>query len=113
MARTLVQIKREMEKLEKEADRVKASEMAGVVERIKAAIEFYGITQRDLFGSGVASMKSEGKGAARKKTTRKKSASPARYMDKQSGKTWTGHGKRPGWFVQALESGMQPQDLQV
>jgi DNA-binding protein H-NS len=41
----------------------------------------------------------------------KKVAAIAKYKDKETGKTWTGHGKRPGWFVQAIENGMKAEDM--
>ncbi len=43
----------------------------------------------------------------------KKQPSPPKYRDPASGKTWTGHGKRPGWFVQAVESGVKAEDMAV
>ena len=114
MARTLQQIKREMEKLEREAERVKASEVAGVVQRIKTAIDFYELTKGDLFGSkSLASPNRKKNAAGRRKAKPKKVASPAKYKDKESSKTWTGHGKRPGWFVKAIEGGMKAEEMAV
>lgn len=108
MARTLVQIKNQIAQLEKEAERVKENEVAGVVQRIKTAIDFYGLTADDLFGSG-AKTATKGRKAAAKKV--KKSPAPPKYKDKETGKTWTGHGKRPGWFVKAIEGGMKAEDM--
>lgn len=108
MARTLIQIREQIEKLEKEAERVQANEVAGVIQRIKTAIDFYGLTANDLFGSR-AKVAAKGKRAIAKKA--KKSPAPAKYRDKETGKTWTGHGKRPGWFVKAIEGGMKAEEL--
>ena len=33
--------------------------------------------------------------------------------DKETGKTWTGHGKRPGWFVKATEGGTKAEEMAV
>ena len=48
-------------------------------------------------------LRAKTKGAAKVKPvisreikTAKKVAAPAKYKDKETGKTWTGHGKRPG-----------------
>ena len=113
MARTLAQINQQIESLQKEADQVRAGEVAGVVERIKVAISSYGLTPQDLFGT-------TGKAATKVKKTRpktgvkvKKSPAPVKYRDKETGKTWTGNGKRPGWFVKASEGGMKAEDMAV
>ena len=114
MARTLVQIQREMEKLEKEAERVRAAEVAEVIGKIKKAIDFYGITVADLFGA-----KAKAVATTKRKYTRSTKAVPAKtpaqpkYKDPESGSTWTGHGKRPGWFVKAIEGGKNAEDLAV
>ncbi len=108
MARTLAQVQKQIEKLQMEAELLKANEVAGVVQRIKIAIDFYGLKPEDLFGGGTKSAAKREKAAAKKI---KKSPAPAKYRDKQSGKTWTGHGKRPGWFVQAIEGGMKAQEM--
>lgn len=112
MSRTLLQIKREMEKLEKEAEKVRASEVAGVVQRIKSAIDFYGLQIKDLFGPK-AKADAPGKGEPRVQVKAKKSPAPAKYRNKETGKTWTGHGKRPGWFVKAIEGGAKPEDMAI
>lgn len=112
MARTLVQIKKQIQSLEKEAEQVRAKEVAGVIQRIKAAIDFYGLTTADLFAAaGKAAAK--GKKIAAKATKMKKSPAPAKYKDKDTGKTWTGHGKRPGWFVKAIEAGVTAEEMAV
>ena len=113
MARTLLQIKKQIESLEREAETVRKREVAGVIERIKQAIDFYGLTVEDLFGEEPKSQtksKAVPRQAAKKATeTRAK----AKYKDPDSGKTWTGHGKRPGWFLRAIESGKKAEELAV
>jgi DNA-binding protein H-NS len=114
MARTLVQIQREMEKLQVEAERVKASEVAGVVAKIKTAIDFYGITVGDLFGAKPeAGAKGKRKYSPRKNEKLTKAPSSPKYKDPESGKTWTGHGMRPGWFVKAIEGGKKAEELAI
>ena len=110
MARTLAQVRKQIEKLQTEADRLKANEAAGVVQRIKTAIDFYGLTAEDLFGSG-PKVTAEGKKVVVKKV--KKTPAPAKYRDKTTGRTWTGHGKRPGWFVEAIEGGIKAEEMAV
>ena len=52
MAKTLTQLHAQIAKLQKEAEALKAKEIAGVVERIKVAIEHYGLTPADLGFTG-------------------------------------------------------------
>lgn len=116
MKRSLATIQREIEKLQKEATAIKAKEVGGVIERIKAAIEHYGLTADDLFSTKKRMgrpPKAEGAASTSKvKVAKKKTASVAKYAD-EAGHTWTGHGKRPGWFIAALESGKAADDLLV
>ena len=107
MARTLAQIQQQIDKLQQEAEKVKAKEVEGVIERIKAAIAFYSLTPSDLF---VTRGRPPGKP---KKAASKKAPSKTKYKDKDTGKTWTGHGKRPGWFVKAIEAGVKADEMAV
>lgn len=116
MAKTLVSIQRQIDKLQKEAAAIKAKEVGGVVERIKTAIDFYGLTPADLFetkahaaSTGKRKSGAQSSAVASKK---EKTKSVAKYKD-DAGNAWTGHGKRPGWFKAALESGKTAEDLLV
>ena len=111
MARTLAQIKKQIDQLEREAEQVREKEVADVIERIKAAIDFYGLMAKDLFGPARKTAGKGSKKAASKKNV-KRTTLP-KYRDPVTGKTWTGHGKRPGWFVQAIERGVKPEEMAV
>ena len=114
MARTLAVIQQQIEKLQKEAEAVKAKEVAGVIQRIKLAIASYGLKPNDLFAT-----KGRPPGRPKKVATpkvrkaKKKAASVIKFQDEASGKTWSGHGKRPNWYIQAIASGKTPEDLAV
>lgn len=114
MAKNLAQLNSQIAKLQKEADALKAKEKAGVVDRIKVAIAEYGLTSADL-GFSARTPKVAVKGVkivapkARKKAV-KKTPGVVRYRD-DAGNTWTGHGKRPKWFLAALEAGKTPESL--
>lgn len=113
--RTLADIEQQIESLRKEAAAVRAREVAEVVQKIKVAIDTYGLTAEDL---GLARKRRVAKpagatrGAARRAGGRGKGARPVKYRD-AAGHEWVGHGKRPAWFVAALASGMKPEDLLV
>jgi DNA-binding protein H-NS len=114
----LVQIKKQIKALEQEAEAVRAKEVAGVIERVKAAIEFYALTPDDLFGvagpvapsKSARSQKAIGKTASKPKA---KTPTPAKYRNQETGKTWTGHGKRPAWFVNAIANGATAESLAI
>ena len=132
MAKSLAQVNAQIAKLQREADALKAKEVAGVVSRIKEAIAIYGLTSADLFDAEVTPVKPvirqkravavtppaaqpaaqpvAGKKAP--KAAAKKPVSQIKYRD-DAGHTWTGHGKRPNWFKAAIEAGKKPEDLAV
>lgn len=117
MARSLAQIQSQIDKLQREAEALRAKEISGVVARIKEAISHYGLTPQELFGE-VAAKKPRGKAAAKadgksaKKPAAKKPAAPPKFRD-EAGNTWTGHGKRPNWFKAALAAGKTAADLEI
>lgn len=44
----------------------------------------------------------------------KKSTLPAKYRDPEDpSQTWSGHGRRPKWFLEALDAGKTEQDLEI
>ncbi|TAM34139.1 MAG: H-NS histone family protein [Burkholderiaceae bacterium] len=111
MAKTLTQLNAQIARLQKQVDAVKAKEAAGVIERIKEAIAHYGFTAADLGFSGRAARSAKAAKRGRKKA-KKKPAGVIRYRD-EAGHTWTGHGKRPRWYLAALESGKTAEDLEI
>lgn len=45
---------------------------------------------------------------------RKKSASAAKYANPLNpGETWSGRGRKPRWFVEAIEAGKSAEDLAI
>ena len=117
MAKTLAQLNAEIRQLEAEASALRNKERSQVIGRIKEAIAAYELTAADL---GLARRRGgrsrDSVESAPKKTRRgkgsaaKKSAGAVKYRDVQ-GNSWTGHGRRPQWFVQALADGRTEADL--
>lgn len=125
MAKTYAQIQAQIHKLQREADAVKAREVAGVVARIQEAISHYGLTPADLFGKTAgpsprqpAARTSAGRGKAAKPAKALKPArpakarSPAKYQD-DAGHQWSGVGKRPNWFKDAIAAGKTADELLI
>jgi DNA-binding protein H-NS len=114
MTKTYVQIQKQIETLQREADKLKRKEVDDVIAKIKEAIDVYGLTSADLgFGKAgatrVASAKKRGRPAAK---GRGKSAAAPKYRD-ESGNTWGGRGPRPQWLRDALANGKSLQDFAV
>jgi len=107
MAKTLTQIQTQIAKLQREADALKAKEVGQVVARIQAAIAHYGLTADVLFGPKAAK-----KPRASPKAVAKKAPAAAKYQD-DTGRTWSGHGKRPNWFKDAITGGKTAEDLLI
>lgn len=115
MAKTLAQIHAEIDRLKKQADALREKEVAGVIARIQDAIAHYDLTPADLFGSTKAPKAGKKAPAAKKsrKPAAAKKTSAPKYRDEATGKTWTGVGKRPTWFKEALAAGKTAADLEI
>jgi DNA-binding protein H-NS len=52
--------------------------------------------------------------AQSQKATRKRSESVAKYANPANpADTWTGRGRKPGWFLTALAAGRNPEDMAI
>lgn len=103
MAQSFQQLQKQIEILKAKAEQIKLSELKGVVAKIRAAIEAYGITRQDLFGTSAET-------APRKQPRGPARAGKAKFSDGK-GNTWVGRGKRPQWLRDALESGAKLEDF--
>jgi DNA-binding protein H-NS len=109
MAKTYVQIRQEIEALQREANALRAKEIAEVVERIRQAIEEYGLTAADLDLPAPGRRRAAaGKGSRRAA----QNATAARYRD-AAGNTWGGRGPRPQWLRDALAAGQRLEEFAV
>ena len=114
MAKTFLQVQKQIEQLQKEADQLRKKEADGVLSRIKEAIAVYGFTAADL-GVGKASgrataVKTGGTKKVRKLNKSSATATAPKFKDDQ-GNVWSGRGPRPAWFKAALEAGKTADDL--
>ncbi|MDP1791930.1 MAG: H-NS histone family protein [Methylibium sp.] len=107
MAKSLAQIQKEIATLQRQAETLKKREVKDVIERIREAIAFYGLSAADL-GLGAAGRKQRKVGAKKKKQT--KTIGKVKYRD-DAGHSWSGHGRRPQWFLDAIAGGKTPEDL--
>ena len=116
MAKTLQQVREQIAKLQQVELALKAMEIPGVVQRIREAVEHYGLTVEHIFGAAASKSlpvkSAKGKQASKKSAPAKKAPLPAKFRD-EAGNSWSGHGKRPNWFKDALASGKTLEDITV
>ena len=110
MTKSLAQLQKQIDRLQSQAQAIKKKEVSGVIERIKAAIATYGLTAQDLGLARSASPRAEAPRKAGRKTAKSTRAARIKYRD-DAGHAWTGHGRRPQWFIDAIASGKTPEQL--
>lgn len=102
---TYADVKKQIAQLEKKAADLRKVEVAKVVANIREQMAKYELTVDDI---APAKATQRGKKA---QATKVKVGKPAKYMDPKSGKTWTGHGKAPGWIAAATKAGRRDDFL--
>jgi DNA-binding protein H-NS len=110
-AKTLDALNAQIAKLQAQADALRAKEVADVVARIREAIVHYKLTAADLGFNGDRAAKRAAQPKANGNVGMGKTTS-AKFTDGQ-GKTWSGIGKRPNWFKEALAAGKTAEQLLV
>jgi len=101
--KSYAQIQKQIEALQKQADKLKVQEVAGVIARIKEAIAHYGLTAEQLGYGGT----SEGAKAKTKKVTESNATA---YSD-GAGKSWSGRGPRPQWLKATIAGGRSLEEF--
>lgn len=110
MRRTLAQIESEIARLEKEREALRAKEVAGVIARIREAIDHYSLTAADLGFVRRTRLKASPGANKRKGRQARRPVGTIRYRDEQ-GRAWSGRGRPPIWFKEAIAAGKTPEDL--
>lgn len=114
MAKSLKQINEQIAMLRSQAQTIEAKERQGVIGRIKTAIEHYGLTASELGYAGKALAGKSTTGSSKPASTSKALKKPGAIKFRDgNGNAWTGHGKRPRWFLAALAAGRQPEEMLV
>ena len=119
MTRSYLQVLKQIETLKAEAEKLRRSEISGVVTRIRDAVAHYGLTAADL---GLSGGGGAGPRAARKKPGRKPgrprkvvvaTGKVAPKFRDENGNTWAGRGKRPVGLRTALAAGRKLEDFAI
>lgn len=102
MAKTYAAIQKQIEALQIKANAARQKEIAGVIARIKEAIQAYELTSEDLgFRAG-------GTAAPQRASGRRPGY---RVFSDGQGNTWSGRGPRPRWIKELLAAGKSLDDL--
>jgi DNA-binding protein H-NS len=115
MTKSYAQIQKQIQALQKQAELARKQEIAGVVARIREAIDAYALTAEDLGYSGGAKRAgkaTKAKPGPKRGAKKTKSSAAAKYRD-EAGNIWVGRGPRPKWLRDALGAGKSLQDFAV
>ena len=114
----LMDIQDQIEKLQKQASEIKSREFAKTVGEIRAKMQAFGITLKDL-------QPSKGRGKAKVVKTTAKTKSPAKASKKKAagtvaakfrgpnGETWSGRGLMPRWLAALVAQGRAKEDFAI
>jgi DNA-binding protein H-NS len=117
----LVDIQNQIEKLQKQASEIRGREFDKTVQEIRAKMQAFGITVKDLRLTGAELRKGKGKtkaapsgptkpvGAKKKKTG---AAVAAKYQG-PNGESWSGRGLTPRWLAAQLAQGKTKDDFAI
>lgn len=112
----LIDIQNQIEKLQKQASEIKAKEFHSTVQEIRAKMQAFGITVKDLQPGKVrgtrakAGVSTRRSGAAAKKKTA--SVVAAKYRG-PAGETWSGRGLTPRWLAALVSQGKSKEEFAV
>jgi|TARA_A100001391_G_scaffold205456_1_gene206681 DNA-binding protein H-NS len=93
-------IEKEIQKLQKQAEALKAKQRTPVIKDIVRKMREYDITPDEIIKT-FSKTKETGKRAGNKP----RGIVPAKYRNPQTGATWTGRGKAPRWISEAEAQG--------
>lgn len=115
----LIDIQSQIEKLQKQANEIKAKEFQSTVQEIQAKMQAFGITVKDLQGGKPAKSGKGGRGKPNSIATKtpkasKKSANPvaAKYRG-PNGESWSGRGLTPRWLSTLIAQGQSKEAFAV
>jgi DNA-binding protein H-NS len=103
--------RKELEKLKSNVEKAlgklaEKDKKAALAAAVKAAAA-HGFSLADITESGTAPKK-------RKAKTGPKTVSPPKYKNPSDAtQTWTGKGRQPTWFKEAVMSGTSPDDMEI
>jgi DNA-binding protein H-NS len=97
-------LEKQAAELEKQLAEARRAERAGVINQIKSLLSEHGLTVADLGLKG-GKAPAAGNGAGRKVAPK--------YINKDTGESWTGRGLQPKWIQAAVASGKTLADFAI
>ncbi len=110
----LIDIQNQIGKLQKQASEIKAKEFHSTVQDIRAKMQAFGITVKDLQSGKGRGVKAKAGVSAKRAGAKKKSASAlaAKYRG-PNGETWSGRGLTPRWLAALVSQGRTKEDFAI
>lgn len=115
MAKTLAQIQKQIEQLQRQAEEIRSKEVKQVIARIQEAIRHYNLLPEELFDMPKRGRKAAEKPARKVAVKRAKGAVSSvkpKYRD-EAGNTWSGRGRQPRWLAAAVAAGKKAEDFLI
>lgn len=103
MMTNLIEIQNQIEKLQKQADEIRAQEFKKTVQEILVKMTAFGITTKDL---------EAGTGRTRKPVLPATKQAAAKYRG-PNGETWSGRGLMPRWLTALVSQGRTKEDFAI
>ncbi|MDR6478680.1 DNA-binding protein H-NS [Paraburkholderia graminis] len=97
---TLESLQAKIQRLQAQADALRAKKSSAVIEKIKSLMAEHGLTTADIDAHTGGKKRGPKPGV---KAAARPSASAAKYRDPKTGATWSGHGRAPGWIANAKD----------
>ena len=112
----LIDIQSQIEKLQRQADDIKAREFEKTVREIVATMRAFGITPKHLQSAGSRGGKAKAELSAVKTRAKAKKAGATTVAAKYrgpNGETWSGRGLTPRWLSVLLAQGKNKEDFVI
>lgn len=116
---TYIETMRMINELKEKAEKQRENEVGEIVDRLRKAVEVYGISPLDVFSKQtlMAAVSGETSTPRIVQPTRgrpgpkpQEGARPPKYTDGKGG-TWSGYGRKPNWFIDAVARGVNPDSM--
>ncbi|MDO8652446.1 MAG: H-NS histone family protein [Undibacterium sp.] len=118
----LIDIQSQIEKLQKQANEIKAKDFQSTVQEILVKMQAFGITVKDLQSAKPAKSGKAGRGKAKSVADKalkapraaKKATTPvaAKYRG-PNGETWSGRGLTPKWLAALIAQGQSKESFAI
>ena len=105
----LIEIQNQIEKLQKQAEQIRAEEFDKIVQEILAKMAAYGITVKDLDGSKGRDRRAATAGSSGAAVTKHAAAK----FRGPNGESWSGRGLMPRWLSALVAQGQKKEDFAI